>query len=55
MRGLLRMKCVCIGINVSPAELQSIQGLNTGNAGPCFNIKTVFPGMGIPIIKMRQS
>ena len=24
-------------------------------AGPCLNIKTVFPGMGIPIIKIRWS
>ena len=23
--------------------------------GPCFNIKTVFPGMGIPIIRIRKS
>ena len=23
--------------------------------GPCFNIKDIFPGVGIPIMKIRQS
>ena len=29
--------------------------LNQSEQGPCFNTKTIFPGIGIPIIKIRQS
>ena len=32
-----------------------VAGARPGYAGPCFNIKTIFPGMGKPVLKIRQS
>ena len=36
-------------------QLISIQMIKKEGPGLCFNIKTIFPGMGVPIIKVRQS
>ena len=35
--------------------LRSIKIGPSGNTGPRLNIKTVFPGMGIPMLKIRRS